>query len=110
MNFYAFSSLVVFLSSLASGLFVLWKNPRCRKNLVFQPLAFSITFWAFFYMLWQMSTNAQDALFYVRISIAFAALIPVTNFHAIVSILDAETPLRRTFIRFFYVTSFLIVL
>src|SRR5664279_4967507 len=110
MNFYAFSALIVCLSSVASGAFVFWKNPRGQKNIFFQFVVFPIALWAFFYILWQMSDNAVDALFYIRIAVAFAVLNPVTLFHGLIKILDAETPRRMIFVKFFYVLTLSLIL
>src|SRR5260370_37701522 len=99
MNYYAFSALVACITCVLSGLLVFWKNPRGKKNLIFQLFVLSATGWSFFYVLWQMSTNEHDALLFIRLSITFGALIPVTNFHAILKILDAETPRRRTLLK-----------
>src|SRR5258706_636203 len=110
MNFYAWSAAFVCLSSIASGAIVLWKNPRGKKNLIFQPFALSIASWSFFYVLWQVSETPQNALLYIRLSIACAACIPATNFHAILEILDANNPRRDKIKLLFYFITVVILI
>lgn len=110
MNFFAFSALVVAIASFASSFFVLWKNPNGKKNRAYQLLGLSATGWSFFYFLWQMSETYDAALFFIRISIAFAAFIPVATFHAYLEILEANTPRRIKFRNLLYVTTFIIIL
>lgn len=110
MNFYAVSALVVLLSCAFCGFFVYWKNPRGRKNLVFQLVLISTGLWSLFYIFWQLSPNPEEALLSIRLSILFGSLIPATNFHVIVTILDAETSRNRFYVKLFYATTLLLLL
>ncbi len=108
MNFYAASALFVCLTSFASGLMVFLKNPHGKKNRIFQLFAIGAFFWSFFYIFWQMSDTPEKALFFIRLSIASAVWIPATHFHAILEILEANTPRRILFRNFFYAVTIII--
>jgi signal transduction histidine kinase len=110
MTYFVFAALFTLSLAVLSGLFVFWKNPRGLKNIVFVPFAGSLALWSFFYILWLLSATGPEALHYIRIAVACAAFVPVTNFHAVLKILDIETPLRRRFVKIFYFLSALIVL
>jgi len=54
------------------------KNPLNRSYSLF---AFAVFFWSFGYFFWQVSTNAADALFWCRVLMAGAVLIPPSYFN-----------------------------
>jgi signal transduction histidine kinase len=97
LNYYAVSGLFNGFSCLFAATLVIWKNPHGTKNRAFLPFALTTAAWGFFYAAWQMSATYQEALFFIRLTVAGAALIPVANFHALLKILDEETPLRNRF-------------
>jgi signal transduction histidine kinase len=110
MNFYAASAAVVFLSSLISGLFVLIVNPHNKKNILFFLYTLSLSFWSASYTLWQMADNAESALFWVRMLMIGATLIPITHYHHLLSLFDDQKRSRRIFLYVLYGLGALICL
>ncbi len=66
--------------------------------------------WAFCYMLWQMATTEAQALIWTKGLMMAVAIAPVTNYHAILTLFQAETPARKKFLVFLYVVAFSIFL
>ncbi|MBI5400052.1 hypothetical protein HZB07_05525 [Candidatus Saganbacteria bacterium] len=81
MNYFAFSALINGLTSLLLGLYVLRKGVQKPLNLNYIFFAFSVFFWSYGYFFWQISTLPEIALFYCRLLMAGAALIPVAYFN-----------------------------
>lgn len=95
MNFYAASSLFVFLCCVLFGFLVLVQDPTNRKNLTFFALCMSLGMWTGFYTLWQMATNELQALLYTRLLMVGCAFGVVTQYHHSMTLFDAFTPRRR---------------
>ncbi len=74
---YAYISLANAVTSLALAVFVLFKNWRSTLNRSFSFFAFNVAFWAFNYFLWLTMKDGEKALFYIRLAMAGAIMIPV---------------------------------
>lgn len=109
MNFYAFSALINFLTSLLLGGFVFYKNKKGRVNIAFALFSGSVAFWSFGYFFWQMSTTAEMALFWSRMFMAGAVFIPITYFHFIL-VLTELFGKRKKFLLFSYLIFFIFFL
>lgn len=91
MTFYAFSALFNFFTSLGLGLFVLIKNRNNKTGQTFSAFAFTIAFWSLTYYFWQISDNAESALFWCRVLMMGAIFIPVTYLHFVLRFLNIQT-------------------
>jgi two-component system nitrogen regulation sensor histidine kinase GlnL len=65
----------------------------------------SLAVWSCGYFFWQVSDTAEEALFWVRVLMAGAIFIPVTNFHHVAEIL-AKPPIEKRWIKFGYLFCF----
>ncbi|MEE8638711.1 MAG: ATP-binding protein [Candidatus Margulisiibacteriota bacterium] len=81
MNYFAFSALVNGLTSISLGIYALKKGFRSPLNRYYSIFAFSVFFWSFGYFFWQLSTDPGSALFWSRVLMAGAILIPVAYFN-----------------------------
>ncbi|MDD5593231.1 MAG: ATP-binding protein [Candidatus Margulisbacteria bacterium] len=81
MNYFAFSALVNGLASLLLGFYALVKGSQNALNKNYAFFAFSVFFWSFGYFFWQIATDAAGALFWCRVFMAGAILIPVAYFN-----------------------------
>ncbi|MFA4831624.1 MAG: histidine kinase N-terminal 7TM domain-containing protein, partial [Patescibacteria group bacterium] len=81
MNYFAFSALVNGLASLLLGFYALVKGYKNALNKSYAFFAFSVFFWSFGYFFWQVATNQAGALFWCRVFMAGAILIPVAYFN-----------------------------
>lgn len=110
MNFYAFSALVNLLTSFLLASFVLYKNVRSRLNIAFAIFAGCAFVWSFGYFFWQISENADTALFWSRILMAGAIFLPVTYYHLVLEVVQF-TNKKRKFLRasYFLFLLFLII-
>lgn len=81
MNYFALSGLVNALVSFLLGFYALWKGHRKPLNTNYALLAFSVALWSGGYFFWQISTTAAAALFWCRVLMAGAVLIPVLDFN-----------------------------
>ncbi|MDP2637021.1 MAG: histidine kinase N-terminal 7TM domain-containing protein, partial [bacterium] len=91
MSIYAFLALINALVSLIIGIFVYAQNKRSAAAKRFSLFALSVVIWGIGYFLWQVSKNPEAALFWVRFLMAGAILIPILNFHFVVTFLKKET-------------------
>lgn len=69
------------LASVILGLSVLLKGPKKRENHLFAWFTASFAAWSFFYILWQFSGDAEEALKNARLLTGASIFIPVTYFH-----------------------------
>lgn len=69
------------LSGVILGLSVLFKDRKRHENHLFAWFTASFAAWSFFYLLWQLSDDADSALTYTRLLTGAAIYIPVTYFH-----------------------------
>ena len=81
LTFFAFSALFNFMISLSACFIALYKNMYSTLNRAFAYLSFSIAVWAFAYFMWQISINAEYAVFWCRILMVGAAFMPSTFYH-----------------------------
>jgi signal transduction histidine kinase len=81
MNYFAFIALINALVSFLLGSYALLKGAKKPLNLNYAFLAFSVFFWSTGYFFWQISTAADTALFWCRVLMAGAVLIPVLDFN-----------------------------
>jgi two-component system nitrogen regulation sensor histidine kinase GlnL len=99
--FYAISGLMNAITSAAVGLYVFTRDPKDRRYQTYALFCLSLTVWSFGYFFWQISNNAEDAVLWVRIFMAGAIFIPVTNFHHILELLGRAQK-EKSFIRLGY--------
>jgi signal transduction histidine kinase len=81
MNYFAFSALVNGLTSISLGTYALKKGFESPLNRSYAFFAFSVFFWSLGYFFWQLSSSAASALFWTRVLMAGAVLIPVAYFN-----------------------------
>ena len=101
MNFYALSGLLNLVTSTLVGLYVFTRD---KSNPIYQTygaFCLSLAVWSFGYYFWQVSKTPDGALFWVRVFMAGAIFIPVTNFHHVTKIL-ARPPIETRWIAFGY--------
>ena len=104
MLFYPISALINAVTSTIVGAIAITKNPKSRLNRSFSYFTFSVAFWSYCYFLWQITKNANSALFWCRALMVFAIFIPATFFHFSVTLINQrEKYLNR--IIFWYCAS-----
>ena len=104
MLFYPISALINAVTSTIVGIIAITRNPRSRLHRSFSYFAFSVALWSYCYLLWQISSNADAALFWCRALMAFAIFIPSTFFHfSVIIIRERERYLKQ--IVFWYCAS-----
>lgn len=101
MNFYAFSGLLNLVTSAAVGLYVFSRDRSDPRYRTYGAFCLSLAVWSCGYFFWQMSDTDEEALFWVRIFMAGAIFIPVTNFHHVIAIL-ARPPFEKRWISLAY--------
>lgn len=86
ISYYAISALVNFTLSSFLGIIILVKNPRNKINLTFSLFAFAVASWSLAYFFWQTATLQTDAIFWLKMLMAFAIFIPAFYLHFIFSL------------------------
>ncbi len=86
MSFYALSALINFITSAVLGVLVIIKN-RSAKNVAFFLFCAAVAFWSFFYLVWQLATDAESALLWSRVLMAGAIFIPAAYLHFVYALI-----------------------
>ena len=94
MTFYTITALINALVSLILGAVLLLEGFRKKLNITYALLAFSVAWWSIAYYFWQTATFAEDALYWARLLMVGASLIPFFYYHFVL-ILLREEHLRR---------------
>ena len=69
------------------GTLVVLSNPRSKSNLLFALTAASVVLWSYSYFLWQISTDAESALYWVHWLMVGSIFVPPLYFHFVLSFL-----------------------
>jgi len=88
LYFFSYSGLINSITSLIIGCFILFRNTKSAINRSFAYFSFSVAFWAFFYFLWLSVKEQATALFFIRLTMAFAILIPASFIYFITRLLS----------------------
>jgi len=107
--YFPFSAILNAITSSILGFFVLFKNPKSPTNRSFFYFAFSVSFWSYAYFLWQISNNANSALFWCRILMAGAIFISPAFLHFCVNLINERKRYLNAVI-FWYFVSFVFLL
>ncbi len=89
------SAAVNAITSFALGLYVIVTNHRSLASRTFFGFSMSVGFWSFCYTFWQMSTQASQALFWLRCLMMGAIFIPTFFIHFVITLLDLNSAKRR---------------
>jgi len=101
MTFWAFSSLINFVTSTSLGCLVYWKNRKHPINITYALFCLCGSVWSLSYFLWQISDNASDALFWCRSLMAGAIFVPIFYLHHLLFLLKLTHP-KKPLIIFSY--------
>ena len=110
MTFFAFSGLFNFIISFFLGIFI-FARTKSKENLVFSFCVLSVALWGISYYFWQeqqISGTAQAALFWCKLLMVGAILVPITYFHYITVFLGTASK-RKIFLIFAYALSFIFI-
>ncbi|MGH7798046.1 MAG: ATP-binding protein [Candidatus Binatia bacterium] len=102
MNLYALSGLLNFVTSTLVGIYVFTRDRHDLRYRTYGAFCLSLAVWSCGYYFWQVSETADEALFWVRVFMAGAIFIPVTNFHHVTEIL-ARPPIEKRWIAVGYI-------
>jgi signal transduction histidine kinase len=104
VTYYSLSAFFNFSVSLLLGLFVLHKNPNSKLNKSLFFWCASVSFWSFFYFLWQIEKTESIALLWTRVLMLGAVWVPVAYFRVVLIFLDIEKKYKK-FLYFNYALS-----
>ncbi|MFA5144328.1 MAG: ATP-binding protein [Candidatus Omnitrophota bacterium] len=104
MIYYPISALFNAIGSTLLCLLALRYNARSELNKAFVFLSASIAVWAYCYFFWQLSNNAESALFWCRALMTGVVFTPSTVFHFSTVLIDKKKKFLN-YIYFFYALS-----
>jgi len=90
MNIFAISGLINGIVATSFGLLVISKNWRERSNQIYFLMTAALAVWSFGYWQWQVATDYQTALFWVRTLSVGSLFIPVLFFHWVTFFFDRK--------------------
>jgi len=106
MSFYALTALINAITSTVLGLFVYFKNKSAKTNQAFALFCLSTTVWSYAYCFWQLSNNADSALFWSRVLMAGAIFITISYFYFVLRLLNKINKGKKILIFGFLAFSF----
>jgi len=109
MSFFAVTGLINALTSTVLGFFVLGNKPRTSLIIKYAAFNFMVAVWSFGYFFWQLSTTAEHAIFWARILILGAMLIPPIFLDFVTSWIDQHHR-HRLYLRISYLLSLVFAL
>src|ERR1700675_5038868 len=95
MVFYAISGLFSGLTSALVGFYVRTRDIRDRRYQTYALFCLSLSVWSYGYFFWQLSESSAEALFWIRLLMAGAIFVPITNFHHIAEFLQSPPGKKR---------------
>lgn len=104
--FFAFSTLLTSIASLALGIFVIYRSQIRSANFLWGLVSFSIMIWSFGLYKIVTSDNETEAIFWNRILYLGAIFIPVLYYHFISSFLNI---VNNFLLKLFYVIALLLL-
>ena len=110
MNFAAWSAVFNVVVSLAAGAFILFQNPGSKKHRIFSIFSLVVVLWSFFYVVWQLSSTAESALFYVRMLSMFSILAPPLLYHCTIVLLDSRIRFHYLLMKWNYAFATVLIL
>ncbi len=87
MNFYIIAHFSIAFVSLVISYIVFSRNRKSIVNITLALLSFAISFWAFFYGVWLLSSNEIQALFWSRMLNLGVTFVPIFLLHWLLSFL-----------------------
>lgn len=106
MEIFAISGLANGIVALGFGILVFLKKSRSLVNVLFFLMTLALSIWSFGYWQWMSSSDADTAIFWVRILSIGSLLIPVFFYHWIIVILKKIHGINK----FILLLSYLFVL
>ncbi len=100
MNFYIITGVINAALALLFGFFVVIKRKTYVNNIFFL-FCLSVAVWSIFYVLWLMSVNISQALFFSRMLMVGAIFIPITYLHFVL-VLTKKTKEKKHILIFGY--------
>lgn len=94
MSFYAISALTNALTSIVLGVLTFLSNPRDAVNRSWFIATIAVAVWSFAYFMWQISVDAESALYWVYWLMMGSIFISPTYFHFTASLIGRFKELR----------------
>lgn len=110
MLFYPLSALINAITSTIVCVLAITKDPKSKINRAFSYFAFNVAFWSYCYFLWQISKDANVALFWCRALMAFAIFIPPTFLHFSVTLIKQREKYLNKIIFWYWVSAIFFIL
>lgn len=107
--FYPITALINAVTSTIVFIIVIIRNPKSPLNRSFCYFAFSVAFWSYCYFLWQVSNNANSALFWCRALMAGAIFIPSSFLHFSLTLIEQRKKYLKVIV-FWYTVSMIFLL
>ena len=80
-TFCGWTGLINFLACFSLAIFLFFKNRHGKINRIFALWSLSVAFWSLGYFLWLFTEKYSDALFWTRVLMASAIIIPTAFVH-----------------------------
>ena len=109
-NIFAISALINGIVSITFGILVISKNWRDRMNQIFFFMTISFAVWSFSYWQWQLSTDYDTAMMWVRILSIGSLFIPILFYHWVIKLVNANTAVNKILLWLAYSAAVVILL
>lgn len=102
--FCGYTGLFNFVACLSLAIFLYLKNPKGLINRLFAAWSISVAFWSLGYFLWLFTERVDNALFWTRVLMAGAIMIPTVFLHFAIVFMGTQKQ-HRNWIFLFYLFS-----
>jgi signal transduction histidine kinase len=109
-NIFAISALINGIVSITFGILVISKNWRDRMNQIFFFMTISFAVWSFSYWQWQLSTDYDTAMMWVRLLSIGSLFIPILFYHWVIKLVNANTLVNKILLWLAYSAAVVILL
>ncbi len=109
INIFAIAALINGIVSSTFGFLIISKNWKDRTNQIFFMMTVSLSIWSFSYWQWQLSTNYDTALMWVRILSAGSLFVPVFFYNWVIRLLKDDNLINKILIWLVYTLSIVIL-
>lgn len=104
MWYYPLSAVIISVTSLVFGLFVIYKNSKSLVNILYFFFCLSAFWWSLFYFFWQVSVTAESALFFIRLLMIGAIYSSFFYLACVVYFLGKDVIYKKLLYFFFFLT------
>jgi methyl-accepting chemotaxis protein len=110
MNYYSFSPLIAFFVNLLLGVYIFYRDPKSRLNILYSLFEFSVAIWALGTFLSSVSLTSGGAMYWDKLTVTGSLLLPAFLLHFFSISVKSEFASRKGFYMPLYLPALFFIL